>query len=214
MLFKKHNIFNRLLEKIYGRRYISDWARRQVNDPYVRQAQKDGYRCRSAYKLLQIDDKFKIFRPGQVVMECGCSPGSWSQVAARSVNAGGSYNKDFPAGYLVGCDLLNVKPVQGAFLLSKSDFTDENVQKRLTESVDNKTFDLVLSDMAPNASGQKDFDHHKIINLAKSVTDFTLNKGTFGTTMVIKIWQGSQMIQFTDLLKSKFTEVRMFKPKK
>ena len=83
-------------------RLISDWARRHINDKYVRQSLKDGYRCRSAYKLLQIHEKYNLLEPGLTVMECGCAPGSWSQVAAKLINSGGLYDQEKLDGLLVG----------------------------------------------------------------------------------------------------------------
>jgi len=106
-------------QTITRQRLISDWARRHINDKYVQQSLKDGYRCRSAYKLLQIQEKYKLLEPGLTVMECGCAPGSWSQVAAKLINSGGLYDQDKLDGLLVGCDLLHVESVPGAILLSK-----------------------------------------------------------------------------------------------
>ena len=191
---------------------VSDWARRHVDDPYVRQSVKDGYRCRSAYKLLQIEDKFKIFKPGYKVMECGCAPGSWSQVSAKLVNAGGLYDPKKRPGCHVGCDLLYVQAVPGAVLLPRKDFTKEDTQKDILEAVGNSPFNVVISDMAPNASGHKSLDHERIMGLAGQVKDFTLKHGTIGTSMIIKIWHGGLTNSFLDLLKNDFINVKMFKP--
>ena len=195
---------------------ISDWARRHVNDPYVKQSIKDGYRCRSAYKLLQIQQKFKILKPGLSVMECGCSPGSWSQVAAKLVNAGGAYDLDAPKGTLVGCDLLHVEQVPGSHLFSKLDFTELESQKVLVQVLEQdskKTFDVVLSDMAPNASGVKSLDSDRLIKMALQVQDFTLEHGSPGSSLVIKIWQGGLMEYLLSKLQMNFSKVSTFKPK-
>lgn len=146
-------------------------------------------------------------------MECGCSPGSWSQVAAKLVNAGGRYCDYATPGFLVGCDLLRVEPVPGAKLLSHKNFVDEDTQKTLVESVSHQPFDVVLSDMAPNASGVKSLDHDKLMRLAWQVRDFTLANGRLETSMVIKVWQGGLLPKFVDLLKEDFQIVNLFKPK-
>ena len=194
-------------------RPISDWARRHVNDPYVKQSIKDGYRCRSAYKLLQIQSKFKLLKPGLTVMECGCAPGSWSQVTAKLINAGQAYDSNSPSGSLVGCDLLNVEPVSGSKLYSKLDFTDPESQKLLCQAIENQGFDVVLSDMAPNASGVKSLDHERLIKLALQVQDFTLDHGSQGSSMVIKVWQGGLLDYFLSKLRENFSTVSTFKPK-
>ena len=199
--------------QITTRVLISDWARRHVNDPYVKQSIKDGYRCRSAYKLLQIQQKFKILKPGLSVMECGCSPGSWSQVAAKLVNAGGAYDPNAAKGSLVGCDLLHVEQVPGSHLFSKLDFTDIESQKVLVQVLEQKTFDVVLSDMAPNASGVKSLDSDRLIKMALQVNDFALKHGSPGSSMVIKIWQGSLMEYLLSKLNMNFSKVSTFKPK-
>ena len=164
--------------------------------------------------FFQIEEKFKILYPGLTVMECGCAPGSWSQVAAKLVNAGGLYEQDRLDGLLVGCDLLHIEPVPGAILLPHRDFTDENAQKEIINAIgDRKTFDVVLSDMAPNASGIKSLDHERIISLALKVKDFTLTHGRVGTCLVIKVWQGSLLKRFKEILKEDFKNVQEFKPK-
>ena len=115
---------------------------------------------------------------------------------------------------LIGCDLLRVEPVAGAILLSNRNFTDENAQKDILKAIGRReTFDIVLSDMAPNASGIKSLDQDRIINLAMKVRDFTLNHGRFGSCLVIKVWQtGNILTRFTDLLKEDFKDVQHFKP--
>ena len=124
------------------------------------------------------------------------------------------YDQEKLDGLLVGCDLLRVEPVPGAILLSSRDFTNENSQKEIIKAIGRQeTFDVVLSDMAPNASGIKSLDQDRIINLAMKVRDFTLNHGRFGSCLVIKVWQtGSLLTKFTDLLKEDFKDVQHFKP--
>lgn len=148
-------------------------------------------------------------------MECGCSPGSWSQVGAKLVNAGGIYDKDSPRGFLVGCDLLHMEQVPGAILLPYTDFTSDKIQDDIIELFDDgqAKFDVVLSDMAPNATGQRGFDHDRIMQLAFKVREFTLKHGRSGSTMVIKVLEGSSLDQFKETLMQDFSKVRMLKPK-
>ena len=189
------------------------WVGRQSNDPYVQQRQKDDYRCRSAYKLLQLNNKFNFLQPGATVMDCGCCPGSWSQVAAKLVNGNGLRNPNLPPGYVVGCDLLHVEPVPGTTLLSKHDFTHLDTQENLLELVNHRPFDVVLSDMAPIKTGNKSLEHDGIMKLARMVRDFTLANGASECCMVIKVFQGPLVNPFMEDLKTKFVQVKMTKPK-
>ena len=191
----------------------SDWFKKHTTDPYVLKAQSDGYRCRSAYKLIQIQQKHNIFQPGMVVMDCGCSPGSWSQIAASYVNAGGIFEDYKPPGFLVGCDLLHVESLPGTVLLSHRDFTNEDTQEELLNVIDNRPFNVVLSDMAPNVTGSKKFDHEKIMRLAFQVRDFTLSHGAMDCSMVIKVFSGGLLEPFVANLQDKFDFVTYFKPK-
>ena len=124
------------------------------------------------------------------------------------------YDQEKLDGLLVGCDLLHVEPVPGAILLSNRDFTNENSQKEIIKAIGRREiFDIVLSEMAPNASGIKSLDQDQIIDLAMKVRNLTLNHGRFGTCLVIKVWQtGSLLTKFTDLLKEDFKDVQHFKP--
>jgi 23S rRNA U2552 (ribose-2'-O)-methylase RlmE/FtsJ len=121
-----------LLKHSAGGSSSSAWFRRQASDPYIKSARLDGYRCRSAYKLIQINDKLgrKLLYPGIVVVDLGCAPGSWCQVASKLINSGGFYDDHQPDGFLIGCDLLNLEPVPGTIILPKRDFTDENGTQR------------------------------------------------------------------------------------
>ena len=137
------------------------WLERQLNDPYVARAKREGYRSRAAYKLIEIDERYPLLKPGQRVIDLGAAPGGWSQVAARAV--GGS-------GRVVGIDLLEVEPMAGAEFIAL-DFLDEEAPAKLTGMLGGPA-DLVLSDMAANATGHKKTDHLRIIGLAESAAAF------------------------------------------
>ena len=194
--------------------------KRHVNDPYVEKARKDGYRCRSAYKLIQINNKLSqegnaFLFPGLTVMDCGCAPGSWSQVTAELINADGLYNaKAFP-GLLVGCDLLDVEPVTGARLLSGYDFTTKETKSKMETMLEGRPLDIVLSDMAPNASGVKGYDQERSILLAKQVFEFAQVNGVRGTSVVCKIFgnQGNFFEKLISDLETAYKTVFLYKPK-
>ena len=146
-------------------------------------------------------------------MDCGCAPGSWSQVAAKMINSKGKFGTDTLAGLLIGCDLLPVEPVKGAILLPGKDFTEPNVQALIKDLVKSRPFDVVLSDMAPNASGVKGLDSDRIMRMAVKVKEFTVKHGYMGTSMVIKVWQSGQLSNFVHSLKEEFRTAQLYKPK-
>ena len=166
------------------------WLERQANDPYVKKAQEEGYRARSAFKLLEINQKHKLLKPGMTVIECGAAPGAWTQVAAEKVNAGGMYRGNGKEGVLIGCDLLNIEPILGAHLLPKSDFTLPSTQDKMKSLLNDRKVDLVLSDMAPNCSGMKSLDSEGSIKLVYSAIKFGLRHSKEGGEFLCKIWSG------------------------
>nr|ACO10882.1 ribosomal RNA methyltransferase CG11447 [Caligus rogercresseyi] len=148
-----------------GLRWSSSWIRRQAKDIYVKKARSEGYRARSAYKLLEMDDKLKILRPNMNVMECGGAPGAWTQVLTERVSS----------GTIISCDLLDYEPVGRAIILPNSDFTSPSTQDTILSHLGKSSgFDLVLSDMAPNASGMAELNHGQILNLSYEATKFAL----------------------------------------
>lgn len=197
-----------------------EWLKRQHNDPYVRKCQADGYRARSAYKLIEMNEKYNsklLIGPGAVVMECGAAPGAWTQVVAEAVNAGGNYNnqKKLPSGMVVGCDLLNIEPVPGAILLSQCDFTLKESQQRILGVLGAQVrprFDVVLSDMAPNASGQKQIDQDRILLLSYSALRFALLNSHKGSNFVTKVWAGPRVDNLVRDLKNFYSKVERVKP--
>lgn len=176
------------------------WITRQIRDPYVEKARREHYRCRSAFKLLEINERFKILQPGHVVIDCGAAPGSWTQVAIKETNADGRNDGD--VGRVIGIDKQPIYPIEGATLLGGMDFTAEKTQADMLNLLKGEKADVVLSDMAPNASGIRDLDHENIIRLGYSALKFALRVTKTDGTFVCKVWDGgkSQLLE-NDLLR-------------
>ncbi|KAJ8389661.1 hypothetical protein AAFF_G00115370 [Aldrovandia affinis] len=188
------------------------WIVRQLNDPFVKAAQDQHYRCRSAFKLLEIDEKFKILKPGCSVIDCGASPGAWSQVAVQRVNSAGT-NTEIPIGFVIGVDLLRIAPLDGAHFLSFCDITARATQTQLQELLPAARADVILSDMAPNASGFRELDHERVVTMCLSVVDLAESVLQPGGSLVCKYWDGGQAHQVQGRLAHAFREVRTMKPK-
>lgn len=176
------------------------WLERQVNDPFAARARAQGYRSRAAFKLTEIDDRFRLLRPGARVVDLGAAPGGWTQVAVeRGVTA------------IVGVDLLAMDPLPPAQLL-QMDFTDPACGPLLIERLGGAP-DLVLSDMAPNTVGHRQTDHLRIIGLLEAATDFAVSVLKPGGAFVGKAFQGGETAELIGALKLSFAEVRNVKPK-
>jgi 23S rRNA (uridine2552-2'-O)-methyltransferase len=175
------------------------WLSRQLNDPYVAAAKQQGWRSRAAFKLLELDDRFHLIRPGSLVVDLGAAPGGWSQVAVKR-----------GAARVVGVDLLPIDPVAGATLLL-GDFTDPDMPERLAGALGGKA-DLVLSDMAPNTTGHAATDHLRIMALAEAALMFALEVLAEGGGFVAKVFQGGAERQMLTQLKRHFAGVRHAKP--
>ena len=180
------------------------WLERQLNDPYVAQAKRDGYRSRAAYKLIEIDDRHRLFRPGGRVVDLGAAPGGWSQVAADRVGRASG------KGRVVAIDLLDMDPLPGIDFL-KLDFMDEEAPERLTEMLGGGA-DVVVSDMAANATGHKRTDHLKIMGLAEAAAEFARAVLDPGGAFVAKVLQGGTENALLAELKRDFATVRHLKP--
>lgn len=177
------------------------WLERQLNDPYVAEARKAGYRSRAAFKLIEIDDKFRLLKRGARVLDLGAAPGGWTQVAVQ--RTGG--------GQVVGLDLLEIDPpIQGATLLV-GDFLADDAPQRLRTALGGPV-DLVLSDMAAAASGQTDIDHLRIMNLVEAALALAVEVLKPGGAFVAKMLQGGQEQQFERELRHHFAVVRRIKP--
>ncbi len=174
------------------------WLQRQLNDPYVRAAQQQGLRSRAAFKLMELDDRFRLLRRGAKVLDLGAAPGGWSQVAVGR------------GAHVVGVDLLQIEPIAGATLL-QGDFNEDGMQERLRALMGGNA-DLVLSDMAPNTTGHNATDHVRIVALAQEAAIFALEMLKPGGGFVAKVFQGGTERQMLDALKKHFAQVRHAKP--
>ncbi len=180
------------------------WLERQLNDPYVARAKRDGYRSRAAYKLIEIDDKFRFLKSGGRVVDLGAAPGGWSQIAADRVG------RPSGKGRVVGIDLLDMDPVPGVDF-EKLDFMDEQAPERLKAMLGGGA-DVVMSDMAANATGHRKTDHLKIMGLAEAAAEFARAVLEPGGAFVAKVLQGGTENTLLADLKRDFAQVRHLKP--
>ena len=180
------------------------WLQRQLNDPYVAQAKRDGYRSRAAYKLIEIDERYHVLKPGQRIVDLGAAPGGWAQVASRKVGA------EQGRGKVVGIDLLPIDPLAGAHF-EILDFLDEAAPEKLKAMLGGKA-DVVLSDMAANTTGHKKTDHIRIVALAELAIDFACEVLDEGGAFLAKVFQGGTEGELLRRLKSDFSAVHHVKP--
>ena len=193
-----------------GRKLSSTlWLERQLNDPYVIKARKDGYRGRAAFKILELDDKYGFLTPGARVVDLGCAPGGWCQVAVPRVNALGEKSGK-PQGRIIGIDLQEVEPIAGVEL-HQLDFLADDADA-LVKGWLGGPADVVLSDMAAAASGHKGTDHLRIIALCEAAADFAFDVLEVGGTFVAKVLAGGAENQLQALLKRNFRKVANVKP--
>ncbi|MGC3964090.1 MAG: RlmE family RNA methyltransferase [Rhodocyclaceae bacterium] len=178
------------------------WMMEHVNDPFVQRAKAEGLRARAAYKLLEIDDKDHILRPGMVVAELGAAPGSWSQVAVRRIQ---------PGGKLVALDLLPMDPVAGVDFL-QGDFLEDAVLEQFVSLLEGRKVDLVLSDMAPNISGIATSDQGRMMYLGELALDFAAHYLRPGGAMLIKLFQGEGFMEYRKAMQGAFRAVHSRKP--
>lgn len=181
------------------------WLERQLNDPYVVAAKRDGYRSRAAYKLREIDDKERLLKPGQRVVDLGAAPGGWSQVAADRVKSLDG------RGQVVAIDYLGVEPLPGVEILME-DFTGEEAEARLKSLLREGKADVVLSDMAAPTVGHAGTDHLRIMGLAEAAAYFACDVLTPGGVFLCKVFQGGTEKDLLDLLKRNFRSVKHVKP--
>ncbi|XP_064403954.1 rRNA methyltransferase 2, mitochondrial-like isoform X3 [Halichondria panicea] len=195
------------------------WLHRQQKDPLVKRAVVEQYRCRSAYKLIELDDKFRFLNKGAVVVDCGASPGAWSQVAAQRVDCGASpgawsqvaaqrvttTSTNTQGGMVVALDIQEIADLPGVLVMGGSDVTDPLVQERVRELLGRRGADVVMSDMAPNASGIREMDHQKIMQLAESALALSHSVLKEGGVFLCKLWQGPLANVFRSRLKANFS---------
>jgi 23S rRNA (uridine2552-2'-O)-methyltransferase len=181
------------------------WLERQLNDPYVAAAKAKGFRSRAAFKLIEIDDKYHLLKPGKRVIDLGAAPGGWSQIAAERVKSIEG------KGQVVAIDLLPVEAVAGADILLL-DFMDDSAPDKLKELLRDGRADIVLSDMAAEGTGHSRTDHLRIIGLAEAAAEFACDVLTPGGAFLCKVFQGGTEKELLELLKKSFTTVRHVKP--
>ncbi|HQQ70731.1 MAG TPA: RlmE family RNA methyltransferase [Alicycliphilus sp.] len=187
------------------------WLNDHVNDPYVKLAQKEGYRARAAYKLKEIDEQFGLIRPGHTVVDLGSAPGAWSQYVRRRLSPGGAAVGQL-AGAIVALDLLPMESIEGVLFL-QGDFRDEEVLARLQQAVQGRPVDVVVSDMAPNLSGVESVDAVRIAHLIELAVDFAVHHLKPDGALVVKLFHGSGYTQLVQLFKDTFRVVKPVKPK-
>lgn len=179
-----------------------NWLREHFNDPYVKMAQKDGYRSRASYKLLEIQEKDRILRPGNTVIDLGAAPGGWSQVTSRVLG---------DKGRLIASDLLEMDSIPDVTFI-QGDFTEESVLAQILEAVGNHPVDLVISDMAPNMSGVKLADQARAMYLCELALDLAGQVLRPGGDFLIKIFQGEGFDVYHKQVRTMFDKVQMRKP--
>ena len=177
------------------------WLQRQLNDPYVSEAKRLGYRSRAAFKLAQLDEKFHVLTKGKRVVDLGCAPGGWCQIAVERVG---------PTGKVVGIDYLEMDAVEGATHI-QLDFLDETAPERLKQLLDGPA-DVVLSDMAAPTTGHHATDHIRVMALAETAYEFATEVLTMGGTFIAKVFQGGTEKTLLDRLKRDFDKVGHAKP--
>ncbi|MEM9211576.1 MAG: RlmE family RNA methyltransferase [Pseudomonadota bacterium] len=193
-----------------GRRLSSTrWLERQLNDPYVQRAKTEGYRGRAAYKIMEIDDKFGFLKPGARVVDLGCAPGGWCQVAVPRINALGD-TKGKPIGRIIGIDLQEVDPIPGAEL-HVLDFLEDDADQQVKDWLGGRA-DVVISDMAAASSGHKQTDHLRIMALCEAAAAFAFDVLEQGGTFVAKVLAGGAEGTLQAELKRGFTKVSHMKP--
>lgn len=181
----------------------AQWLSDHEKDEYVLRARREGYRSRASYKLLEIDEKFDLIRPGTVVVDLGAAPGGWTQIAVK---------RSGPKGFVVGLDLLDIEPLEGAVLI-KGDFTEEKALAELTTVLQDRPVDLVISDMAPNLSGMKEIDQPQAIYLTELALDFACSTLKPGGALLMKCFEGSGIDELRGAISKNFKQLSNFKPK-
>ncbi len=191
------------------------WLNDHINDPYVKLAQREGYRARAAYKLKEIDEELKLIRPGQCVVDLGSAPGAWSQYLRRRLAPEGAAHGALN-GCLVALDLLPMEPIEDVHFI-QGDFREDSVLAQLTDTLQRVhgggKVDLVVSDMAPNLSGVAVADAARIAHLIELALEFSQNWLTPQGALVVKLFHGSGYSQLVKLFKESFVEVKPIKPK-
>lgn len=178
------------------------WLKEHFDDAYVRRSRADGYRSRASYKLVELHEKDRLFRPGMVVVDLGAAPGGWSQVAARLIQ---------PGGKLIASDILAMDPLPGVDFI-QGDFTEEACLEQIMTAVDGRPVDLVISDMAPNMSGMADIDQPRAMELVELAMDFADQTLKPQGTLLMKVFQGEGFDGLLKQMREKYQQVLSRKP--
>ena len=199
-----------------SRKVNKAWLNDHINDPYVKLAQKEGYRARAAYKLKEIDEALGLIKPGQLVVDLGCAPGAWSQYlrrrfAPKTAGAGGAASGELQ-GCIVAVDLLDFEPVDSVHFI-QGDFRDDEVLAKLVTAMGGQRADLVVSDMAPNLSGIASADAARMAHLVELAVEFAMQHLKPEGALVCKVFHGSGYSQLVKLFKERFRVVKPIKPK-
>jgi 23S rRNA (uridine2552-2'-O)-methyltransferase len=197
--------------KSKSKRVDRAWLHDHLNDPYVKLAQKEGYRARAAYKLRQIDEMLKLVRPGQVVVDLGATPGAWSQYLRRRFAPEGAAAGDLH-GTIIALDVLPFEPIEGVQFI-QGDFREEAVLAQLEAALGGRPVDQVVSDMAPNLSGVAASDSARVGHLVELAVEFSLRHLVPDGALVCKAFHGSGYSQLVKLFKDSFRVVKPIKPK-
>ena len=179
------------------------WLEERAKDKYVKKSKQAGYRSRASFKLLEIQEKDNVIKPGMTVVDLGCAPGGWSQVAKNLVG---------DKGIVLASDILPMTPIPGVRFI-QGDFTDDSVFEDLIGSIKGESADLVISDMAPNITGIRAIDQPASIHLAELALDFARSTLGEGTYFLVKVFEGEGISEFKKLLSSEFEKVKVRKPK-
>ena len=185
------------------------WLHDHVNDPYVKLANKEGYRARAAYKLKEIDEALGLIRPGQLVVDLGSAPGAWSQYLRRRLSSGGAGQLE---GAIIALDILPMEPIEGVIFL-QGDFREADMLARLEEAMAGRQADVVVSDMAPNLSGIASADAARVSHLIELAIDFARHHMKTEGALVAKLFHGSGYAELTQQFKTNFRVVKPIKPK-
>jgi 23S rRNA (uridine2552-2'-O)-methyltransferase len=187
------------------------WLNDHINDPYVKMAQREGYRARAAYKLKEIDEALRLLKPGQVVVDLGATPGAWSQYLRRTFAPGGAAVGELK-GTIIALDILPFEPIEGVQFI-QGDFREEAVAQQLGDALQGKAVDVVLSDMAPNLSGVAASDGARISHLVELAVEFAKLHLKPDGALICKAFHGSGYSQLVKLFKDEFRVVKPIKPK-
>lgn len=179
------------------------WLKEHFDDAWVKESRQHGYRSRACYKLLEIQDKDRLIRPGMTVVDLGAAPGSWSQVVARLLQGQGT---------VIASDILEMEPIEGVRFI-QGDFSEDSAYERILQCLDNEKADLVISDMAPNMSGMREIDQPRVMLLAELALDLARSVLKCNGSFLVKVFHGEGLQAFQHALKQHFEVVRTRKPR-